>query len=63
MWPFKTGDCLIEVTAWEDLTVFVSELSLISVVCTFYIFISELSLICVVCTLYIFLFQSYRSLV
>ena len=21
MWPFNTGDCLIEVTAWADLTV------------------------------------------
>ena len=22
MWPFNTGDCLIEVTAWAGLTVF-----------------------------------------
>ena len=21
MWPFNTGDCLIEVTTWVDLTV------------------------------------------
>ena len=25
MWPFDTGDCLIEVTAWSGLTVLVSE--------------------------------------
>ena len=24
MWPFNTGDCLIEVTAWAGLTVSVS---------------------------------------
>jgi hypothetical protein len=24
MWPFNTGDCLIEVTAWEGLAVYVT---------------------------------------